>query len=79
MMSEYPLHSLSIFPATREQTIESRKRTAPQWKNRLSIEEYVKRDEIMDHCEHAGDKMTTWVLSPRDNPKTLDFLSSCET
>lgn len=78
-MSEYPLHSLSIFPATREQTIESRKRTVAHWRVRLSEEEYMKRDEVMDDYEHAREKMTTWVLAPRSDPQTLDFLAACET
>ncbi|OCH93350.1 hypothetical protein OBBRIDRAFT_328171 [Obba rivulosa] len=74
------LASLSLFPATREQTIESRKRTADIWKKDLTVNEYILRDETMDSHEHAaGGRLTTWVLAPRDDPTTLDFMCSCET
>jgi len=34
----------------------------------------------MDVHEHAKDgRLVTWVLAPRDDPTTLDFLCSCET
>ncbi|KAI0072073.1 hypothetical protein K474DRAFT_1711926 [Panus rudis PR-1116 ss-1] len=63
-----------------EQTIESRKRTAVQWKKGFTVDEYLKRDAIMDEYEHARDgKLVTWVLAPRDDPQTLDFMCSCES
>lgn len=44
------------------------------------MEEYRLRDAIMDEQEHATDgKFITWVLAPRTDPKTLDFMCSCET
>ncbi|KAH9852548.1 hypothetical protein C2E23DRAFT_730888 [Lenzites betulinus] len=71
---------LSLFPATPEQVTESRKRTATQWAKGLSLEDYVQRDVIMDQYEHAaGGKLTTWVLAPRNDSTTLDFMCSCET
>ena len=55
------LANLSIFPGTREQIIESRRRTFAQWGNAYTIEEYLRRDEIMDGDEHATDgKYITW-------------------
>ncbi|KAH9926718.1 uncharacterized protein B0H18DRAFT_932906 [Fomitopsis serialis] len=75
-----PLSELSLFPATPDQVLESRRRHAPQWCRKLSIEEYLLRDQLMDGHEHASDnKFITWVLAPRANPTTLDFMCSCET
>ncbi|GBE89008.1 hypothetical protein BKA93DRAFT_788521 [Sparassis latifolia] len=71
---------LSLFPAIREQVLESRRRTSFQWAKGLTMEEYILRDAIMDEHEHAlGGKLITWVLAPRTNPETLDFMCSCET
>ncbi|KAI8986892.1 hypothetical protein BD414DRAFT_461370 [Trametes punicea] len=76
----FSLPDLSLFPATPEQVLESRRRTAVQWAKGLSVEEYVRRDVIMDKHEHAvGGKLVTWVLAPRSDPTTLDFMCSCET
>ncbi|EMD31881.1 hypothetical protein CERSUDRAFT_162318 [Gelatoporia subvermispora B] len=34
----------------------------------------------MDSHAHATDaKLTTWVLAPKDDPTTIDFMCSCET
>ncbi|EKM56951.1 uncharacterized protein PHACADRAFT_91589 [Phanerochaete carnosa HHB-10118-sp] len=72
--------ALSLFAATPEQVIESRKRTHMEWARGLSMEEYLKRDEIMDFQEHAANgKLMTWVLASRSDPTTLDFKCSCET
>lgn len=72
-MTTTKLSSLSLFPATPEQVIESRRRT-------LSLEEYLHRDAISDRQEHARDgRLITWVLAPRNDPTTLDFVPSCET
>ncbi|KZT10327.1 uncharacterized protein LAESUDRAFT_645084 [Laetiporus sulphureus 93-53] len=79
-MSTLSLADLSLFPATREQTIESRRRSAKQWAKGLSLEQYFKRDEIMERQEHATDgRLITWVLAHRADPTTLDFMCSCET
>ncbi|EJD07437.1 uncharacterized protein FOMMEDRAFT_71777 [Fomitiporia mediterranea MF3/22] len=79
-MSLEDLSTLSLFPATKEQILESRKRTYPQWGRGLTLEGYFARESRLDIAEHAqGDKFTTWVLAPRENPTTLDFKSSCET
>ncbi|KLO13256.1 hypothetical protein SCHPADRAFT_828329 [Schizopora paradoxa] len=74
------LAHLSLFAATWEQTIESRKRTYPQWGRGLTEEQYRARDSQMDPMEHAAEgKLVTWVLAPRESPTTLDFKCSCET
>ncbi|KAI1798122.1 hypothetical protein LXA43DRAFT_9929 [Ganoderma leucocontextum] len=74
------LSDLSLFPATYDQVIESRKRSAVQWAFNKSLEEYLQRDVILDGKEQAADgKFVVWVLAPRKNPDTLEFLCSCET
>ncbi|KAI6153290.1 hypothetical protein BKA82DRAFT_1002464 [Pisolithus tinctorius] len=74
------LSSLSLFPATPEQVLISRRRTWPQWGGKLTEEQYLERDRQMDAMEHAShSKLITWVLAPRDNPTTLNFMCSCET
>ncbi|KAI5121874.1 hypothetical protein M0805_001082 [Coniferiporia weirii] len=79
-MSSQLFASLTLFAATREQTLESRKRTFPQWGRGLTLEQYLARESQLDVAEHAASgKFTTWVLAPRDDPTTLDFKCSCET
>ena len=61
MAETVPFEDLSLFPATREQVVESRKRTSVQWSRGQSLEEYLRRDEIMDKDVHAAnDKLITW-------------------
>ncbi|THH08245.1 hypothetical protein EW145_g2828 [Phellinidium pouzarii] len=79
MSSQY-LASLTLFAATREQTVESRRRTFPQWGRGLTLEQYLTREATMDQAEQAvNGKLITWVLVPRNDPSTLDFKCSCET
>ncbi|KAG1876637.1 hypothetical protein DFJ58DRAFT_182730 [Suillus subalutaceus] len=74
------LASLSLFRATSAQTEESRRRTFPQWGGALSLTDFLARDATMESGEHAKDgKWITWVLAPRNDPTTLDFMSACET
>lgn len=55
--------TLSLFVATPEQTQETRKRTHGSWSRGLSVEAYVKRDNVMDNDEHAADgKLVTWCV-----------------
>ncbi|TDL23748.1 hypothetical protein BD410DRAFT_148606 [Rickenella mellea] len=71
---------LSLFVATPEQILASRKRTFPHWGRGLTENQYLARDAYLDIQEHALDgKMTTWVLAPRADPTTLDFKCACET
>ena len=63
------LADLSLFAATPEQVLESRKRTGVQWAVGQTLEEYLERDAIMDRHEHAADgKLITWYAqsSPRN-------------
>ena len=61
MATEFTLADLSLFPATAEQTRESRKRHAVQWARGQSLEEYLLRDEVMEADEHATNgKFITW-------------------
>ncbi|KZT43109.1 hypothetical protein SISSUDRAFT_739119 [Sistotremastrum suecicum HHB10207 ss-3] len=73
------LASLSLFPATPEQVLESRKRTFPQWGRGLTLDQYLRRDAAMDVHEHAKGKLTTWVLADRTDHTSLDFFCSCES
>ena len=57
----WSLADLSLFPATYEQIIESRKRTAVQWSGNMTLEQYLQRDAILDKQEHAADgRFVTW-------------------
>ena len=62
--TDFPVPSLadlSLFPATYEQIIESRKRSAVQWSGNMALEEYLQRDVILDGLEHAADgRFVTW-------------------
>ena len=54
--------SLSIFAATYDQTIESRKRTFPHWGRGLTEETYLERDSRLSYLEHARNgKLVTWL------------------
>ncbi|KAG1903332.1 uncharacterized protein F5891DRAFT_1127199 [Suillus fuscotomentosus] len=80
MESKVDFASLSLFPATRAQVEESWCRTWPQWGGTLSLTEYLAREVEMESMDHAKDgKFITWVLAPRDDPTTLNFMCSCET
>ncbi|KZP11154.1 hypothetical protein FIBSPDRAFT_757115 [Athelia psychrophila] len=74
------LASLSLYPATKEQLVETRKRSFAEWARGLSLEQYLQRDAFMDGLVHAKNgHLTTWILAPRNNPSTLDFECACET
>ncbi|KAF9449934.1 hypothetical protein P691DRAFT_702200, partial [Macrolepiota fuliginosa MF-IS2] len=74
------LSEISLYVATPEQTIVSRKRTAVEWGRGLTLDEYLDRDAVGEGEEFARDgKLITWVLAPRNDPTTLDFFCSCET
>ncbi|EIW79939.1 hypothetical protein CONPUDRAFT_58204 [Coniophora puteana RWD-64-598 SS2] len=74
------LASLSLYPATSEQVAESRRRQFVQWGQHLTEDQFNGLSDIYDAREQAtGGKWTPWVLAPRDDPKTLDFMCACET
>ncbi|KAF7971280.1 hypothetical protein HWV62_21526 [Athelia sp. TMB] len=57
------LTSLSLYPATQEQVIESRKRSFAEWGQKLPLEEYLERDAYMDGLAHAkNNRLTTCFL-----------------
>ncbi|KAG6898609.1 hypothetical protein C0995_009112 [Termitomyces sp. Mi166 len=79
-MDTTALASLSLFVATPDQILESRRRTALHWGRGLSLEEYLAREEFVDKQEVARDgRLITWVLAPRRDSTSLDFLCSCKT
>jgi hypothetical protein len=62
-LSMATLSDLSLFQATPAQLLESRQRTHVQWAYGLSIEDYLRRDDLMDKMEHAKDgRLTTWYV-----------------
>ncbi|KAF9078124.1 hypothetical protein BDP27DRAFT_1441423 [Rhodocollybia butyracea] len=73
--------TLSLFVATPQQTEISRRRTGvTPWGSGMTLDEYIQRDLDLEKSECGKDgKHTTWVLAPRSDPETLDFLCSCET
>ncbi|KAI0795453.1 hypothetical protein C8Q75DRAFT_712127 [Abortiporus biennis] len=79
-MSKADLSLFTLFPATREQVLISRRRTFAQWSGGTPLEKYLARDAFLEQFDHsANDNLIIWVLAPRDDPKTLDFACSCET
>lgn len=63
--TKWQLADLSLFLATPEQTVESRKRSAQEWRRALTEEQYILRDIIMDEHEHAAHgKGATWSAYP---------------
>ncbi|KAJ7151612.1 hypothetical protein C8R46DRAFT_1166487 [Mycena filopes] len=72
--------TLSLFRATPEQTIESRRRTQHEWGKGLTLEDHLARDASQEEFECGRDgRLTVWVLAPREDPQTLDFKCACET
>ncbi|KAF8550298.1 hypothetical protein OG21DRAFT_1446737 [Imleria badia] len=79
-MTQSELASLTLFRATPAQVHQSRKRTWLKWGGLLTEEQYLDREAKLDAMEHAiNSRMITWVLAPRDDPTTLDFMCACET
>ncbi|KAF8899640.1 hypothetical protein CPB84DRAFT_1780294 [Gymnopilus junonius] len=79
-VSPIPLSCLTLFPATKAQVIESRKRSFASWGRGATLEQYLARDARSDNHEVSKDgRLVTWVLARRDNAKGLNFLCSCET
>ena len=66
MAEQVALSDLSLFPATREQAVESRKRTFVQWGTGRTLEEYLRRDELMEEeeCALGGNYITWYSLIP---------------
>jgi hypothetical protein len=63
MLGTPSLSSLSLFPATPEQTIESRTRSFDAWGRGLSLEAYLARDAEVDVSEIGRDnRLVTWYV-----------------
>jgi hypothetical protein len=63
MVADYSneLSSLSIFQATREQVLESRRRSFAEWHKGMSLKQFLFRDEFLETQEHAScGKLITW-------------------
>ncbi|KAL1746774.1 hypothetical protein HDZ31DRAFT_61839 [Schizophyllum fasciatum] len=75
------LQNLSVYVATREQIVELRKRSYTRWgKGYLTMEEYLALLDAWDGTESSTDgKLIIWVLAPRNDPETLDFLCGCQS
>ncbi|KAF5369214.1 hypothetical protein D9757_010039 [Collybiopsis confluens] len=73
--------NVSLFVATPEQAEVSRRRTGvTSWGTGRSLDEYIQRDLELEKSECGrDDKFITWILAPRDDSKTLEFLCACET
>lgn len=57
------LSDLSLYVATREQTVASWKHTAAEWATGLTLEEYIHRERIGEKKEFARDgKLLTWQV-----------------
>ncbi|KAG8910878.1 hypothetical protein FRC01_006073 [Tulasnella sp. 417] len=79
-MAPIPLNQLTIKQATPSQIEFSRRLTWMEWNRGRSVEEYLSYSAKLDECSFSiSSRYLTWVLVPRDEPDTLDFLSSCET
>ncbi|KAF8972632.1 hypothetical protein BDZ97DRAFT_1901166 [Flammula alnicola] len=71
---------LSLFPASKEQILESRTRSFASWGRGTSLDQYLARDSRSDNHEVSlNNRLVTWVLARRDSPDSLDFMCSCET
>ncbi|KAG9013753.1 hypothetical protein FRB90_005713 [Tulasnella sp. 427] len=79
-MAAIPLNQLTIKKANPSQIDASRHLTWLEWSRGRTIEEYMHEHADVDAgVASTTERYHTWVLVPRDEPDTLDFLSSCET
>ncbi|KAG8890047.1 hypothetical protein FRB98_001160 [Tulasnella sp. 332] len=75
-----PLHALTLERANPIQTRKAREVTWKEWHRGRTLEEWMKQYEEMDKCDFAAnDRLTQWVLVPRDDPATDEIIASCET
>ncbi|KAF7310419.1 hypothetical protein HMN09_00583900 [Mycena chlorophos] len=80
MHMPFDLSTLSIYPATPEQTVEARRRTQHEWGRGLTLEAHLARDAAQEQFPGSLEgRFMTWVLAPRNDPTTLDFKCACET
>ncbi|KIY52866.1 hypothetical protein FISHEDRAFT_55527 [Fistulina hepatica ATCC 64428] len=66
---------LPLFPATEAQVLKSLKRQHPQWGKGLTLEQHSWKRERLSELDTAQDgESMVWVLAPRDDPQTIDFM-----
>ncbi|EAU84600.2 hypothetical protein CC1G_00119 [Coprinopsis cinerea okayama7 len=78
MSTDLSLYSLYL--ATPAQAEEARKRSFQEWGRGVTLEEYLERDARIERSTVGADGLfVAWVLAPRDDPTTLDFMCASET
>ena len=61
MADEASFAGISLFSATPEQVLQSRRHMGTFWGRGLTMDEFLLRDEIMDKEEHSvGGKLIVW-------------------
>ncbi|EAU93492.1 hypothetical protein CC1G_12156 [Coprinopsis cinerea okayama7 len=74
------LSRYSLFMAKPAQAEEAQKRSFEQWGKYMTLEEYLGRDARVQRSTVGKDgQFVAWVLAPRDDPTTLDFMCACKT
>lgn len=74
--SDMSFETLTLVPANKEQTRETRRQTYAEWAKGLTLDEYLARETILDAAEHAAVKLTTWLV-PKPNRPVLGFADKC--
>lgn len=69
---------LVLKKATKDQATAVAKLNFVEWGTTLTLDQYLEREALLGATDF-GHGHPVWVLVPRTNPGTLDFLSSCET
>ncbi|KDN53581.1 hypothetical protein K437DRAFT_252948 [Tilletiaria anomala UBC 951] len=76
------MDSYAVCLATPEQDAEARKRESVEWGVGMTLEQFSEREDMLDSQPFArnGDGgRRRWVLVPKGDEETLDFLAACET
>jgi hypothetical protein len=69
---------LLLKKASKEQAIAVATLNSIEWGGKLTLERYLEREEVLGATDF-GRGHPVWVLVPKEDPNTTDFLSSCET
>ncbi|CAG8549023.1 10225_t:CDS:1 [Paraglomus brasilianum] len=70
---------LTIVKANAEQTKITNRNSFVEWGKGLSLDQYFERETILANLDFTRDNFIVWVLVPKEDPNTLDIISSCET
>lgn len=65
--------------ATKEQERVAWSRSHSEWGKTMALENYLDREELQQETQLVKESLHPWVLVPKDDPKTLDFLCACES